>query len=224
MLRVFAGYDEREEVGSWVFASSLMEKASVPVSLCNLKKETISAALKEGTNAFTVSRFLVPWLCRYRGWAVFMDGADMLLNGDIADLLKYEDPTKAVLVVKHDYQTKHPYKYIGTKMEAENRDYERKQWASMMLINCEHIRWRQVTPTYCETTRVLDLLQLRFIPDDLIGSLPKEWNWLADEDGVNPDAKVLHWTAGVPGFPLYKHAPHSAMWFRQLERVNHADF
>jgi hypothetical protein len=62
-----------------------------------------------------------------------------------------------------------------------------------------------------------ELHRFSWIPDEQIGELPKVWNWLADEDGANRDAKILHWTAGVPAFPAHKHSPHAADFFRQLE-------
>lgn len=221
-VRLFVGYDEREEVGSHVFTSSVIENSSIPVGITHITRKAVAkiGKIAEGTNAFTVSRFLIPYFMGYRGVAIFCDGADMLMKGDIKDLIALFDPWKAVQVVKHDYKTKHPRKYVGTNMEADNHDYERKQWASMMLINCDHYAWRRINP---DTARK-DLLSFSWVPDFQIGEIPKEWNWLADEEGPNPDAKLLHWTAGVPGFPHYKDSPHSDEWFRQLSRVNHADY
>ena len=36
--------------------------------------------------------------------------------------------------------------------------------------------------------------------DDLIGELPKEWNWLDVEYDHNADAKLVHYTLGTPCF------------------------
>ena len=92
----------------------------------------------------------------------------------------------------------------------------RKQWASVMLMDCNHFAWRKITPEYVESADPLHLLQLRFLEDTVIGSLPIEWNWLVDEHGENPDAKILHWTAGVPGMAHYNGAPMSAEWHAAL--------
>src|SRR5690606_36000298 len=92
---------------------------------------------RDGTNAFIYSRFLIPYLQNYKGWALFVDGADMIVKGDLAELWALRDKAKAVQVVKHDYRTKHPRKYVGTQMEADNRDYPCKNWSSVMVINCE---------------------------------------------------------------------------------------
>lgn len=224
--RLYVGFDEREEVGSHVFTSSLLHYSSIPVSLAHLTRKAVTQStgqkIGEGTNAFTLSRFLIPFFEGWNGMAIFMDGADMMLRADLKELVSLYDPWKAVQVVKHDYKTRHPRKYVGTAMEAENKDYDRKQWASVMLINCSHFAWRRITPETVSKASKIDLLQFKFLEDSVIGELPKEWNWLADEHGPNPEAKLIHWTAGVPGFPKYRNTPHAEEWFEQLKRANYA--
>lgn len=153
---------------------------------------------------------------------MFADGADMLCQDDLAKLLELKDPFKAVQVVKHDYVSRHVTKYVGTTMEARNEHYERKNWASLMLINCSHFAWRKIDPEYIRKASKLEMLQLRFIPDEHIGDLPKEWNWLADEYGINESAKILHATAGIPLFPRYAFEDYAPPWERQYLRVTHA--
>jgi hypothetical protein len=210
MLHVFTGYDEREAPGWHVFIQTAIARCSVQLALHPIVREIYGAP--QGSNAFTFSRFLIPHILGFKGWAVFVDGADMLCRGDLAELEWMRDPYSAVQVVKHDYQTRHPRKYIGTEMECDNRDYQRKNWASVMVINCYHMAWRKVTPDTIHQFAPLDLLGLRFIDDDRIGELPAEWNWLVDEKGDNPEAKLLHWTAGTPQFPAYRAAPAAAEW------------
>lgn len=226
MLRLFVGHDPREEAGSHVFVSSVLEHAREPLAITHLHRPALEATFgrrfAEGSNAFTTSRFLVPALCDFSGPpAVFVDGADMLCLSDIAGIVAEADPLAPVSVVKHAYTTRHPRKYIGTAMEADNRDYERKQWASVMVIQPWHRAWRRLTPDAVADGNVLNLLQLRFLQDEQIGELPAVWNWLADEHGANDQARLLHWTAGVPGFPEHNKAAHAAQWRRQLARVNY---
>ena len=139
MLNLFVGFDPREEVGTHAFNSSVLAHTTKPVAITHLHKPMLEGTLgqlfDEGTNAFTKTRFLIPHLMSRKGWAIFMDGADMLCMGDLAELMDLADPYKAVQVVKHNYRTKAPRKYLGTQMEAENEDYPRKNWASLMLIN-----------------------------------------------------------------------------------------
>lgn len=177
---------------------------------------------RDGTNAFIYSRFLVPQLTGWKGWAIFADGCDMVLKADIAQLWDLRDNRKAVHVVKHSYKTRHPRKYVGTTMEAANSDYPRKNWSSLMLINCEHPGWRKITADAVETMTGAELHRLSFLKDEEIGSLPATWNWLADEFGESDRAKLLHWTAGIPAWPEYTEAPHSYDWWAAHDKANHA--
>lgn len=214
MIHVFCGYDDREAIGYHVFCASLIARASRPVSHIALS----SRGMPAGTNAFTLSRFLVPFLMGYRGHGIFMDASDMFLNEDIARLDSKFNSKYAVQVVKHpDYETRHARKYVGTPMEADNRNYSRKNWASVMLFNCAHPAWRQVNPETLPLFEPLQLLQFQHLQDKQIGELPDAWNRLVDEGHPVSGANLLHWTAGVPAFDHYKDAPGSALWHAQRE-------
>jgi lipopolysaccharide biosynthesis glycosyltransferase len=89
----------------------------------------------DGSNQFIYSRFLVPFLQDYRGWAIFADG-DMLCRADISELWAMRDQRYAVMVAKHNYSSKAQRKYIGTSLETHNAVYPRKNWSSVMLWNC----------------------------------------------------------------------------------------
>ena len=182
----------------------------------------LGQVFEAGSNEFTKTRFLIPHLMGRKGWAIFADGADMVCLGDLAHLMSYANPleAKAVYVVKHYYNTKALVKYIGTQMEAANQDYPRKNWASLMLINCSHFGWP--SPQEISSMSMGDLLQFKFLDDDRIGNLPKDWNWLVDEYGHNDTAKILHWTQGIPGFKEYSDAPMAEQWFEAHNRANHA--
>ena len=225
MITIYHGFDIREEAGTHVFCSSVINRSSSPVSLIPLHlrfyESFYSPGQRDGTNAFTYTRFLIPFLQDFTGWAIFCDGADMLCRADITELWALRDHYKAVQVVKHDYKTKHPRKYIGTKMEADNRDFPRKNWSSVMLINCSHFDWRQMKPEKVEKMSGEELHQFQWIrsPDNL-GELPIEWNWL-DEYGYNKDAKIVHWTTGSPGFLRYAMAPHAEEWRTQRRFVEY---
>jgi len=213
---LFAGYDPRESIGFHVFSDSVLEHATRPVSIVALD----SKGLPVGTNAFTFSRFLVPYLCGFQGHAIFMDGSDMLMLGDIAELDALFDPAFAVQVVRHaDYETRHERKYVGTRMEAPNGNYARKNWASVMLMNCAHHYWRALDPETLSGAAGPPLLQFGGLKLSEIGALPDEWNRLADEGQPLAGAKVLHFTAGIPAFPAHADAPGADQWFAARERM-----
>ena len=57
---------------------------------------------------------------------------DMLVLDDIAKLWELRDERYAVQVVKHDHVPKEDVKFLG-EMQTK---YEKKNWSSVMLINC----------------------------------------------------------------------------------------
>jgi hypothetical protein len=216
-MRVFCGYDAREDIGYRVFEHSLRRHAKVPLELSRLD----SQGLPVGTNEFTFSRFLVPHFSGYEGWSLFADASDMLCMTDIGELLQHCDPQYAVLVVKHSYKTRNPIKYIGTEMECPNVDYPRKNWASLMLMNCGHRAWRGMTPGWIHVMadKPRDLLGMRWMSSDNIGSLPDKWNRLVDEGQSVEGAAILHWTAGIPGFDHYRNAKGAEHWHAERDKL-----
>lgn len=217
MIKLFCGYDPREAVGFHTFCQSVMKRATAPVAFIPLS----SMGLPSGSNNFTLSRFLVPYLCGFKGYAIFADACDMLMLGDVADLIGHIDPTFAVQVVKHpEYESAHARKYVGTEMECGQTNYPRKNWASLMLINCEHPAWMGVTPSFIADSAPLELLQLQFLAKGEVGGLPPEWNVLIDEGQDDSGAKVLHWTAGIPTFKHYRNARRSQDWFAEHEAIS----
>lgn len=213
-MRIFTGWDRREAVGWHAFVDSMIEHGwprGVSVT-------PLSGNQADGTNAFTYERFRIPEICGFQGSALFVDASDMLLVANIQELLELYDPSKAVQVVKHDYKTRHSVKYVGTALEARNDDYPRKNRSSVILWNCAH-------PAHLKSREALRgfngafLHRFAWLKDEEIGELPIEWNWLADEFGDNPNAKLLHWTAGIPGFYHYKDSPRSDDWRRSVRNT-----
>ena len=126
MIPIFIGYDPREAIAYHVCTNSIIRRSSQPVALNPLALNALKGYDEkhtDGSNHFIYSRFLVPHLMNYKGWAIFIDG-DMIVRDDINELWEMRDDTKAVMVVKHDYQTKMAEKYLGAK----NENYPRKNW------------------------------------------------------------------------------------------------
>jgi len=217
MIRIFVGYDEREAVAYHAFCQSVIERASEPVQFIPLAKNMLAGfdGQRDGSNAFIYSRFLIPSLMGFKGWAIFADG-DMICKADIAELWALRNPWMAVHVVKHDYKTKHPVKYLGAK----NEDYPKKNWSSLILWNCEHFRNRQLTREMVSKATGADLHRFSWLPDDRIGELPLDWNWIVSEYPENPDAKLLHYSIGTPCFPDYSRCPQARDWHDVHRRMN----
>jgi lipopolysaccharide biosynthesis glycosyltransferase len=213
MIPVFIGYDPREAIAFHVCANSIIRRSSQPVQIIpvalNLFKD-YTETHTDGSNHFIYTRFLVPYLMHWSGHAIFIDG-DMIVRGDIAELWALRDMYKDVQVVKHDYKTKMKEKYLGAK----NEDYPRKNWSSVILWNCNSFPNRKLTPDFVQRATGAELHRFTWLDDARIGELPKEWNWLPDEYGANPDAKLLHYTLGTPCFQEFADTPQGAEWHRE---------
>jgi hypothetical protein len=199
-IPIFVGYDDREAVAYSVFCHSVMSRTRSRVAFYPMRGEKI-----EGSTTFNAQRFEVAREMGYTGWAIWADG-DMLCRADIAELMDYADSSYDVVVAKHDYKTKHPVKFLGQP----NADYPRKNWSSLMLINCANASWKRLHggPAYT----LADRHRFKFIEDGRVGELPLEWNWLVSEYDYNPDAKLVHYTVGTPCWEEYADCDYADEW------------
>lgn len=214
-IPIFIGYDPREAVAFHTCANSIIRHASKPVAIIPLALnlfEDYTEKHTDGSNQFIYSRFLVPHLTGYSGKAIFIDG-DMILRDDIVKLWTWVDQYIAwdVAVVKHDYQTRMTEKYLGAK----NENYPRKNWSSVIVWQCDSHPNRKLTPEFVETATGAQLHRFTWLEDNRILELPREWNWLPDEYGPNPDAKLLHYTLGTPCFHEFATTPQGDEWHRE---------
>jgi len=195
--RIFIGYDPRQAVAYNVLQYSLFTRSSQPLSITPLVIETLPIG-RQGLTPFTYTRFLVPWLCNYEGWGLFLD-LDMLALGDIAEVFELADPRYAVMVIKST---------------------ERFEWASSILFNCAHPANAILTPDYvddperCRAPHVMDWLD-----EELVGSLPREWNHTVGYDAPRNDAKLVHYTQGVPCHPETQGCEYTQVWMDELSRL-----
>lgn len=216
-INIVVGFDQRESVAYHTFTQSIIEKSSLPVSFMPLAMNTLrdyEETHTDKSNDFIYSRFLTPYLNDFRGWAIFADG-DMICQTDIKELWDLRDESKALLVVKHDYQTKAHQKYLGNI----NENYPRKNWSSVILWNCSHPKHKILTPDLVANQTGKYLHRFSWLDDNDIGELPKEWNWLAIEYPQNNNAKLIHYTLGTPCFKDYKNTEMSEVWLKTKIRI-----
>lgn len=216
-LKIIVGFDQKESVAYHTFCQSVIEKSSIPIEFIPLAINTLKNYRETHTdqsNDFIYSRFLTPYLNNYEGWALFCDG-DMVCQSDIKELWDLRDPSKALMVVKHDYQTKKNIKYLGNI----NENYPRKNWSSVILWNCSHSKHKILTPEFIQNQTGKYLHRFSWLDDKEIGDLPKEWNWLAIEYPENQDAKLIHYTLGTPCFKEYEKTDMADIWYETFERV-----
>ena len=214
-INLFVGFDPREAVAYHVFCNSIIQNTSVPVQITPLvlsQLQEFNERHDDRSNDFVYSRFLTPYLSDFKGWAIFADG-DMICQGDLKELIDMADPLKAVMVVKHDYQTKATQKYLGNI----NENYPRKNWSSVILWNCDHPKHKILTPDFVSKQTGKFLHRFSWLDDQDIGELPLEWNWLASEYRVNREAKLIHFTLGTPCFKDYKNSDMADIWYHYYD-------
>lgn len=189
MNRIFIGHDHRQPVSMSALFHSIIYHAKRPVAITPLVLPALPIK-RQGLTPFTFTRFLVPHLCEFKpGWALFMD-VDMILRADINELFDFADDSKAVMVQKHPTR--------------------RFEWASLILFNTGHEACKVLTPNFIEEFNGLHVF--KWLPEHLIGNLPEEWNHCVGYSEPNPDAKLVHYTMGVPAYPQTQGSEHAQEW------------
>jgi lipopolysaccharide biosynthesis glycosyltransferase len=220
-MKVFIGYDTREDIAYQVCKHSILRRQpSAEVKPLKQKdlRETgwyTRPVDKLASTEFTFTRFLVPELSNFEGWALFID-CDIILTVDIKELFDQADDKYAVMCVKHDYTPNTELKMDGIQQTV----YPRKNWSSVMLINCGHPSNQALTRDLVNNLEISGAYLHRFswLTDDKIGELDHTWNYLV---GVYNDItipKLIHYTEGGPWFeqPKYRYCEFHQVWKDEL--------
>ena len=105
-MKVFVGYDSREDIAYRVCEHSIKkhcpEADVIPLVQEDLRKINLYWRDKDplASTEFTFTRFLVPALMNYQGWAIFCD-CDFVWTDSVEKLFALKDDQYAVMVVKH---------------------------------------------------------------------------------------------------------------------------
>ena len=213
-LRVYIGWDSREDIAFQVARQSLIRNSSialevVPIKINELHKTGLYTRKVDplASTEFTYSRFLTPHIAGFNGWALFFD-CDFLFFGDVKDLIQYQDPKYAICCVKHDYSPKDSIKMDGQIQS----NYPRKNWSSMMMFNCEHPSTKKLTVEAVNNETGAYLHRMQWANDSEIGNIPTDWNWL---EGWNKKPKI--------GYPSAVHYTRGGPWFENWQDVDFAN-
>ena len=221
-MKVFVGYDPREDIAYQVCKHSILTKQPEADVRPLVQKELRDAGWykrpvdKLASTEFTFTRFLVPELANFKGWAVFMD-CDMILTTDIKELFDQADDKYAVMCVQHDYTPKEGMKMDGQKQTV----YPRKNWSSVVLFNCAHPSNARLTQDMVNDPELNGAYFHRFswLKDEEIGELDHTWNYLV---GVYDDIekpKLIHYTEGGPWFENYRNCEFHHLWKGELQEM-----
>ena len=220
-MNFFIGYDAKEDIAYRVCKYSLIKRSSTKVNVTSLKlDELISKKLYTRTidplasTQFTYSRFLVPKLMNYNGWAVFCD-CDFIFLDDVSTLFNDLDTSKAVYCVQHDYTPKEKHKMDGQKQTI----YPRKNWSSFILFNCSHQSTKKLTVEVVNSESGAYLHQFKWCKDEEIGSLDERWNWLEGWTSNNNTSSpfAVHYTRGGPWFSEWQDVEFAEEWNRERD-------
>ena len=132
-------------------------------------------------------------MCNYEGISIFMDG-DIVVRGDVNELAQCLKEHEAAAVAQH---------------------IARFEWPSVMVFN----NWR------CKALSFEYVNDPQTAPQSLewakpLGLIPKDWNHCVGYEQHNEDAKLIHYTAGLPCWPETKECPHSDKWWDEFKYAN----
>lgn len=177
-----------------VIEYSILKNTSAEVNI-----QFIRPGWKSGCTGFTNHRFLIPEMCNYDGYAIYLD-VDMLILGDIEELWNYKTQGKwcttpmrdDVSVIDCSAFTDLPKESI-LKQNKIHKEQIRRQIGTRKLENIP-IEWNTIDTVY-ENTKLIHYSDLNTQP----------WH-------------------PIPGHP-YKPHPHaevSALFFQYLDEANNA--
>lgn len=191
MLRVFIGYDPRQPLAYNVLQHSIVRHSSKPVAITPLILSQLPIK-RQGLTQFTYSRFLVPYLCDFKGTAVFMD-ADMVVTGDIAEL----------------------FDSIGMDSVSVMQEQPKFEWASVMAFNCGACL--RLTPEFIDDTKN-KMFDLEWASH--VGKFDPKWNHCVSYQDPK-EASLYHYTMGLPCWPETDGKPEDQAWHQEHAAMQH---
>ena len=150
--KVFIGWDPREDIAYQVSEHSIISR-SPNADVCPLVQadlRTVGLYTRPidplSSTEFTFTRFLIPAIMNYNGWTMFTD-CDIIFLEDVQNLFDLRDDKFAIMCAKHEYEVKESVK-MDNRVQTI---YPRKNWSSVMLINCGHPSNRKLTTELVNT-------------------------------------------------------------------------
>lgn len=247
-VRVVLGYDSTEKAGTYACIESILKHASQPVHFTLLAKDTLRKSGsywkdrgEDEATEFSRTRFLVPYLMGYKGQAIFLDGADMVVQADVCELLQYAPPGTDIAVCKLDYQPTNPHKFGNTN--TQNRKYRYKLWSSVVVFNCYTAPCKRLSPKVVNEQDGSWLHQFGWIPRQglpggdppteqekegaiaaRVGTIDPAWNWVEGYSDTKlgiplEQAKIVHYTLGGVWHPGHVKTPADKVWEQTYEEL-----
>ena len=217
MVNVFIGWDHREQDAYRVAVASLKEHSGPNTVIRMLSREQLreygyyNRQDTKASSEFTITRFLVPFLCDFQGFSIFMD-CDVLAQENIEKIMDEIDPENIVSCVQHDYVPKTKTKMDGQKQYV----YPRKNWSSVMVFNNELCK--ELTPELINEAEPSYLHRMKWAGDK-IGKLNHTWNYLAGYYNDIDKPNIIHYTDGGPWFKDYENCEFAKEWQQAWQKI-----
>jgi hypothetical protein len=210
-VKVYVGSMEEQMLAVRVLEYSIKKNASLPVQVMPLFKGNISFPMpKDPANRprtpFSFQRFTIPQLNGFKGKAIYVD-SDMQVFIDIKDLWA------------RDMQNADIFSAF------ENSATGRKPQFSVMLMDCEKLKW-----DLNDIVKKLDAGELNYeqlmyemkMAKEIQPVIEREWNSLEFYEAGK--TKLLHYTDMTRQPWLFKNNPLTVVWLQELEEAIAAGF
>lgn len=180
-IRVFVGSQEEQALPVKVLEYSIRRNCSMSVEVSPLHTlGIVTPAPKDKKNRprtpFSFQRFAIPELCGFKGRAIYLD-SDMLVFDDLRQLWTLEMGSADLMAPPGSLLSR------------------RKPQFSVMLMDCERLRWRLPDLIAKLDSGVLDYESLMFdmaVADHIETGIDPKWNSL--ESYTSGTTALLHYT------------------------------
>ena len=217
-MKIFIGFETDYPEAFQVCAESIRQynpnHEIIPLVKSELEEQGLYTRPYQGESTeFAFTRFLVPALCEWKGYALFCDG-DFMWRCDpqeIEDLVKQSSKSPSVWVVKHPPFLTTPHEKMRGKA---NMVYPKKYWSSLMYFNNE--KCFTLTSELVNSWSAKDLHEFAWASE--IGDLPAEYNAMVNYYQF-PSARAVHFTDGGPWLDIHDNMLYSTEWLKHYKNL-----
>jgi len=217
-MKIFIGFETEYPEAFEVCAESIRQynpnHEIIPLVKSELEEQGLYTRPYQGESTeFAFTRFLVPALCEWKGYALFCDG-DFMWRCDpqeIEDLVKQSSQSPSVWVVKHPPFLTTPHEKMRGKA---NMSYPKKYWSSLMYFNND--KCFTLTSELVNSWSAKDLHEFAWASE--IGDLPAEYNAMVNYYQF-PSARAVHFTDGGPWLDIHDNMLYSTEWLKHYKNL-----
>ena len=217
-MKIFIGFETEYPEAFEVCAESIRQynpnHEIIPLVKSELEEQGLYTRPYQGESTeFAFTRFLVPALCEWKGYALFCDG-DFMWRCDpqeIEDFAKQSSESPSVWVVKHPPFLTTPHEKMRGKA---NMSYPKKYWSSLMYFNND--KCFTLTNELVNSWSAKDLHEFAWASE--IGDLPAEYNAMVNYYEF-PFPRAVHFTDGGPWLDIHDNMLYSTEWLKHYKNL-----